>query len=145
MLVRAAHQGILARGSDPYSEFCLSTHRTKASDIDVLRYPDRPAAMLGPPGTNMFFVCRGKPIGDAELQACFPPPPSIPDDVFLQLQCLSTVVPMGHIPPHSPEAEAAAKAGDYMVEIDARLRRHFEGVRAVAFTVRGPGDERESD
>jgi serine/threonine protein kinase len=117
----------------------LLLHRTKESEVDVLQYPDRPATMRGPPGTNMFFVCRGKPIGDADLQACFPhePPPPIPNDVFLQLQRLRTVAPMGHIPPHSPESEAVARASDHMLDIDARLRRHFEGVRGVAFTVDG--------
>jgi hypothetical protein len=52
---------------------------------------------------------------------------------FFQLQRLSTIVPMGHIPPHSPEA--VARASDYMIDIDSRLRRYFQGVRAIAFTV----------
>lgn len=123
----------------------LATHRTKEAEVDVLRYPERQLPMRGPPGTNMVFVCRGRPIDPADLQACFPqkPPPPLPDDAFLQLQRLSTVAPMGHLPPHSPEAQAVARASEYMLDIDSRLRRRFEGVRAIAFPLRAEGNGEE--
>jgi hypothetical protein len=47
---------------------------------------------------------------------------------------------MGPLKPHSQAAAEVALAGEYMLQIDANLRRHFEGVRGVAFAHRGPLD-----
>jgi serine/threonine protein kinase len=123
----------------------LHTVRTPDEEVDRVRYPahDRPTQVTSPEGTDMIFVCRGAPISDEKLQACFSgeAPPALPVQVFLQLQRLRTVEPMGPLPPHSPAAEEAARASEYMLEIDGLLRRHFEGVRGVAFAHRGPYDE----
>ena len=122
----------------------LDTDRAPDEEVDRIRYPARDHFALAtePEGTDMIFVCRGTRISDGDLQACFlDRPPPIPDQVFLQLQRLSEVVPMGPIPPHSEAAAQVAKAEEHMRAIDARLRRHFEGVRGIAFAHRGPLNE----
>ncbi|HVX10507.1 MAG TPA: serine/threonine-protein kinase [Pirellulales bacterium] len=114
----------------------LSTARTLADEVDRIRYPesDRPITVTEPEGTDVIFVCRGAPIPEERLLACFPsqPPPPLPDQVLLQMQRMG-VEPMGPLAPRSAEAAAVAEAETFLKAIDARLRGHFEGVRAVAF------------
>ena len=119
----------------------LPTVRVSHDEVDRMQYPEaeRPALMPGPEGTDILFVCRGTPIPEKVLLACFPgrPPPPLPDQVFLQLQRLSRIESIGPVPPKSPAAAQVAEVEAYMKHIDMQLRLHFGGVRAVAFPHRG--------
>ncbi|HVC94121.1 MAG TPA: serine/threonine-protein kinase [Pirellulales bacterium] len=122
----------------------LPTARTTGDKLDGIRFPDatRPARVGPPEGTDMIFVCRGDPISDGDLRACLTDesPPALPDEVLLHLR-RSQIEPRGPLPPRSAAASQVERAGEFMMQIDSRLRRHFVGVRGVAFPHRAADDD----
>jgi serine/threonine protein kinase len=122
----------------------LPTVRTTGDKLDDLRYPEaiRPVQVGPPEGTDMIFVCRGDPISEGDLRACFTDesPPVLPDDVLLHLR-RSQIEARGPLPPRSAAAAQVERVGEFMKQVDTRLRRHFEGIRGVAFPHRAADGE----
>lgn len=125
----------------------LKTSRTSTDEVDRIQYPDsnRPIQIDGPEGTDIIFVCRGSPPTEQQLLDSFPsePPPEIPDHVFIQLQRMSQIESMGPISPHGEAADKVAALEVYLRKIDTDLRRHFGGVRAVAFPHRAESEKED--
>jgi hypothetical protein len=81
----------------------------------------------------MFFFCRGEPVADADLQACFPSDavvPTLPAQNWLTL-LRSEVKIEGPLEPEVPDEVVQVEG--IMKGIDRQLRRHFQGVTGIAF------------
>jgi len=126
----------------------LPTIRTTGEKLDDIKYPEanHPARVAPPEGTDMIFVCRGDPISEGELRACFTDlaPPALPDVVLLHLR-RSQIEARGPLPPRSAAAAQVERVGEFMKQIDVRLRLHFEGVRGVAFPHRAADEDSDDD
>ena len=91
----------------------------------------------------MVFFCRGKPVSDDVLRACFPigkPLPRLPSQNYLELQ-------RGGVVPHGPLKGAAIpdeihQVEAIMKEINRSLLKHFAGATGIAFPHR-PANETE--
>ena len=119
--------------------------RDVAANIDRMVYPEpHEEATLAPPeGTDMIFFCRGGPISEDELKACFPvgrPPPPLPAQNYLELQ-------RGDVALQGPHEKSASRsefipAETMMKDINRSLMKHFQSVTGIAFPHR-PADETE--
>jgi hypothetical protein len=110
--------------------------RDVADKVDRMVYPaPHEDDVLKPPeGTDMIFFCRGKPISDADLLACFPmgmPPPALPPQNYAELL-------RGEVVIRGPLERSAIPAEIHQVEtlmkdINRALLVHFDGVTGIAF------------
>jgi hypothetical protein len=106
-----------------------------AGKIDRLTYPTPHSSITleAPEGTEMIFFCRGGPVSDEDIRACFPAGgtvPSLPSYNWLAM-LRSDVKIEGPLKAEVP-AEIVKVEG-IMKEIDRKLRRRFQGVTGVAF------------
>jgi serine/threonine protein kinase len=110
--------------------------RDLADKVDRMVYPatHEDIVLESPEGTDLIFFCRGRPVSDAELLACFPmgkPPPVLPTQNFLELQ-------RGQVSIRGPLESSAIPGEIHQVEglmkdINRALLKHFDGVTGIAF------------
>jgi hypothetical protein len=110
--------------------------RDVAANVDRMVYPapHEEITLTPPEGTDMIFFCRGEPISESDLNACFPagkPPPPLPAQNYLELQ-------RGEVTLQGPH-EKSANRGEInpvetmMKEINRSLVQHFQSVTGIAF------------
>ncbi|MDB5392111.1 MAG: serine/threonine protein kinase [Planctomycetaceae bacterium] len=104
--------------------------------VDRWVYPaPREQISLPPPeGTDMIFFCRGEPVSEAEIRACFPTGqslPALPKRNYVELQRSEIVL-------HGPLKKSEIPNEIYQVEtimkeINRSLIKYFDGVTGIAF------------
>jgi serine/threonine protein kinase len=110
--------------------------RDVADKVDRMVYPaPHEDLVLEPPeGTDIIFFCRGKPVSDADLRACFPmgkPPPVLPAQNYAELL-------RGEVSIRGPLEKSTIPSEIHQVEtlmkkINRALLQHFDGVTGIAF------------
>jgi serine/threonine protein kinase len=104
--------------------------------------PNRWTKLEQAAGTEVIVFCRGKPVNDDLIDACFPigePPPAIPPHNYLTLK-RSRVLVDGPRETAVAEPEEIGRMRTLLKKIDRDLSRYFEGVTAVAFPHLPPSD-----
>jgi len=114
----------------------FSPVRDVAANIDRMVYPapHEEIPLTAPEGTDMIFFCRGQPISESDLNACFPvgdPPPPLPAHNYLELL-------RGEVTLQGPHDKLASRsefnpAETMMKNINRSLMKHFQSVTGIAF------------
>jgi serine/threonine protein kinase len=106
-----------------------------ADKVDRLVYPapHRSISLEPPEGTDMIFFCRGGPVADDEVRACFPlgiVVPPLPAQNWLTL-LRSEVKIEG--PMKSEVPDEIVRIEGMLKQIERQLRRYYPGVTGIAF------------